>query len=232
MTGRRHAPWAPLRLASSLAVVVFAAEAVALASPIDDPPSAAPPTSSPDAPLPEGSTPPSPVRPGSPVRWVGGVSAAGPLYAPLQAVDPGRADTGGLETSLRSLPFDLRLPTGFERVYRVPGRDDLYMRANGALYAVFSKGVYEGARGREVPLATTDLVYHIGMPEPAKVPAPAFDRPGRIDLRVGSTRPAPTSAAESALPAAPTVAVDLDGPADPTDPWAHLALGPARVERD
>jgi hypothetical protein len=194
-----------------------------------------------------------PVRPGSPVRRVSGLSAAGPLRAPFEVVDAGREDTGDLATSIRRLPLDLRLPTGFDRVYRVPGRDDLYMRANGALYAVFPKSEYRATRSGERPVTPTDVVYRIGLaPEGPLVPPPApnaarIDR--RIDARIAA---APTPATEpmgsgargdrgtDPSPPAPTTR-DTDPAArsraatdpDPLlNPWAHLALGPARVNRE
>jgi hypothetical protein len=194
-----------------------------------------------------------PVRPGSPVRRVSGLSAAGPLRAPFEVVDAGREDTGDLATSIRRLPLDLRLPTGFDRVYRVPGRDDLYMRANGALYAVFPKSEYRATRRGEQPVTPTDVVYRIGLaPEGPLVPPPApnaarIDR--RIDARIAA---APTPATEpmgrgasgdrtsNPSPSAPATS-DADPAAlshaatdpDPRlNPWAHLALGPARVTRE
>ena len=77
------------------------------------------------------------------------------------------SDRNSLSHSLRVMPVDLS-PHGFERVYAVPGRDDLLMRTNGALYAVFDQSTYSrdpqrrGAMRAVVPAAT---VFYIGRPD-------------------------------------------------------------------
>jgi hypothetical protein len=76
-------------------------------------------------------------------------------------------DRHSLSHSLRVMPVDLS-PHGFERVYAVPGRDDLLMRTNGALYAVFDQSTYtrdpqkRGAMRAVIPAAT---VFYIGRPD-------------------------------------------------------------------
>lgn len=82
-------------------------------------------------------------------------------------VDPTVADRHSLSESLRVMPVDLS-PHGFDRVYAVPGRDDLLMRTNGALYAVFDQSTYardpqkRGAMRAVIPAAT---VFYIGRPD-------------------------------------------------------------------
>jgi hypothetical protein len=84
-----------------------------------------------------------------------------------QVVDQGGGDRHSLSQSLRVMPVDLS-PHGFERVYAVPGRDDLLMRTNGALYAVFDQSTYSrdpqrrGSMRAVVPAAT---VFYIGRPD-------------------------------------------------------------------
>ncbi|NBX32326.1 MAG: hypothetical protein EBR07_06285, partial [Planctomycetes bacterium] len=56
-------------------------------------------------------------------------------------IDQKVGDRNSLSTSSRVMQVDLS-PHGFERLYAVPGRDDLMMRTNGALYAVFSQSAY------------------------------------------------------------------------------------------
>ena len=191
------------------------------------------------------------VRPGSPVRRVSGISAAGPLRAPFEVVDAGREDTGDLATSFRRLPLDLRLPTGFDRVYRVHGRDDLYMRANGALYAVFPKSEYRTTRRGEQPVTPTDVVYRIGLAPDGPLVAPPAPNAARIDRRIDARiAAAPATAtdaarerrAEASADSTATLADEApdreatsgrDSSANPAgNPWAHLALGPARVIRE
>lgn len=133
-------------------------------------------------------TPAEPVRQGSPVRRVEPTGAAGPMRDPLVLVDQGREDVGALGTSLRLQGVDMRLPTGFQRVYRVPGRDDLLMRGNGALFAIFPESVYRDTRNGRVALAPPGTVYSIGMPgalrtQPVAPQRPTF-APGQFDGRI------------------------------------------------
>lgn len=90
-----------------------------------------------------------------------------PATESLQQLDQASADRHSLSQSLRVMPVDLS-PHNFERVYQVPGRDDLMMRTNGALYAVFEQSAYsrdpnrKGALKAVVPAAT---VFYIGRPD-------------------------------------------------------------------
>ncbi len=154
------------------------------------------------------------VREAELIRPARGTAAAGVLHPPLEVVDAGREDIGPLATSLKSEPLDPRLPTGFHRVYRVPGSDSLLMRGNGALFAVFSESVYADGRAILPP----GTVYHIGMPDmrPRSIHPDALaanthasstngsgNRIGqtidaRLDLRVRPTRPLPIGQTEHA----------------------------------
>ena len=125
------------------------------------------------------------------IRPARGTAAAGVLRPQLEIVDAGREDIGPLATSLKSQPVDARLPTGFHRVYRVPGSDALLMRGNGALFAVFSESVYDDGRAVLPP----GTVYHIGMPnmlpQPIHPDALASDAQAghaeSIGVRIGTT---------------------------------------------
>ncbi len=96
-----------------------------------------------------------------------GNAAAGQLHDKLEAIDAGRDDLGGHVTSFRLMPLDMRLPTAFQRVYRVPGDDSKLMRGNGALFAVFPQSAYRRVGGQDVPVVPPGTVYHIGMPGPS-----------------------------------------------------------------
>lgn len=67
-------------------------------------------------------------------------------------------DVGPLGRSLRVAPADLRSPTGFEGVYRVPGREGTLMRISGGIIATFPRSEYRGDT-RPIPAGT---VFHIG----------------------------------------------------------------------
>lgn len=85
-------------------------------------------------------------------------------------VDASVADRNSLSTSLRAMPVDLS-PHGFQRVYSVPGRDDLLMRSNGALYAVFSQSSYarDPRRGSTVVTVPASTIFYIGRPNFATI---------------------------------------------------------------
>lgn len=142
------------------------------------------------------------LKPASPIRLVDpavqrdGTAAAGLLHDRLEVVEAGSEDVGPLSTTLRDDPFDMRVPTGFSRVYRVPGRDDLLMRGNGALFVVFDESVYRRTRRGTMPVVGDGAVFHIGMPgglrfapelpdaERAANAASTSERNGRLDRRI------------------------------------------------
>lgn len=174
-----------------------------------------------------------------------GNAAAGTLHAPLRAVDPGREDIGGISTSFRMEPLDLRLPTAFGRVYEVPGdEDDLLMRGNGALFAIFPRSTYRFDGNGPRPSVPAGTVFRIGMPGPSALDLkpPATPAQGAVDTRVlarpvnepgeaAGTR-APRSTAQRAAEPAPVAAASSDArfpAANAADPYASLALGPSRV---
>lgn len=90
---------------------------------------------------------------------------------PLQVVDQGVEDATPLSASLRDPRADLREPTDFERLYRVPGRPDLLMRRSGAMSAVFPDSDYAVTRFGLVPLVPAGTVWMIGDPSAGCVEA-------------------------------------------------------------
>jgi len=133
----------------------------------------------------------------------------------LQPVDPTVEDTGPLSISLRELQVDLRGPVGFEHIYRVPGHeDDLYMRVDGGLLAVFPQSVYTDTRWGPVPIIPNNTVFYIGAESMESLlvrdwsPRELWKDPlglridGRIDLAADEPDD-PEAHAERDLPAAP-----------------------------
>lgn len=110
---------------------------------------------------------------------------------PLQPIDQAVEDVSPLSASLRQMHVDLRQPTGFQQVYRVPGRDDLYMRIHGGVFAVFPQSVYarRGAAG-PMPLIPAGTMFYIGPPtellRPVGPPSPPHrtEVRERLDLRI------------------------------------------------
>ena len=82
----------------------------------------------------------------------------------LQIVDQTVADVSDLSASLRAIDPGLSRPSGFDRVYRVPGNDDLVMRANGGLYAVFPHSRYDFGPAGPVAVVPDGTVFYIGAP--------------------------------------------------------------------
>jgi hypothetical protein len=106
----------------------------------------------------------------------------------LQLVDPARQDVGPLSDSLRdvNIQTDLRSPAGFQNVYRVPGRDDMLMRASGGIYAVFPQSVYVATDQGVMVEVPPGTIYTIGAPSnwmlpPRSLgPSMVLERPDRI----------------------------------------------------
>ena len=133
--------------------------------------------------------------------------------APTQ-VDAAVADRNSLSTSLRAMPVDLS-PHGFQRVYSVPGRDDLLMRSNGALYAVFSQSSYarDPRRGNAVVTVPASTVFYIGRPNFATIRST-----GVRDVSLVREQDAPSGSAAAPLASVHGVrridASPIDGRAD------------------
>lgn len=123
---------------------------------------------------------------------------------PLQKpIDPGVADVNPLSASFRDMRVDLRQPTGFDNVYRVPGRNDLLMRSSGALYAVFPQSAYAQTARGPVPIIPAGTVFSIGPPPDASAKPSDNDQdvlPGQIVSRVQTWRESlRDSASDSAI---------------------------------
>lgn len=82
----------------------------------------------------------------------------------LERIEQGFEDVSPLATSLEQFNPELRQPTGFESVYRVPGTDGLLMRRSGAVYAVFERSEYASSRFGDYPVVPPGTVYSIGAP--------------------------------------------------------------------
>lgn len=81
-------------------------------------------------------------------------------------VEPKVADRGGLTMPGRSMPYELAMPQGFDRVYSVPGKSGMFYRADGGLYLVFDQGEYaRRKKGPEYAMVPAGGVYYIGKPD-------------------------------------------------------------------
>ncbi len=91
----------------------------------------------------------------------------------LKPLDQTVEDISPLSRSLRQIERGLREPTAFEQVYRVPDRDDLLMRIEGGIYAIFPQSMYTQGENGTLPLIPAGTVFHIGYPD--------LERLGRVD---------------------------------------------------
>jgi len=121
----------------------------------------------------------------------------------LHPVDPLNEDVSPLSRSLRVMQPDLRVPIGFERVYKVEGTPRLYghapageglmARVSGAVIAVFPRSEYSSQSGR--PVIPAGTVFLLGDASEVLVSRPGKGRelstiPGRVsnatERRVGT----------------------------------------------
>ena len=87
----------------------------------------------------------------------------------LVPVDAGVEERGALSASLFVEPKDLRQHQSFERLYKVEGSEDVYVRKAGGLKAIFRSSQYANIYGREVPIVPAGTVYVIGEIRPELV---------------------------------------------------------------
>jgi len=80
----------------------------------------------------------------------------------LERVEEIWGDAGPLNESLRQLPLDMRRPSGFEHLYRVPGSKNLLTRMDGSLAAVFPRSVYSSSPNGVIPVIPPGTVFYVG----------------------------------------------------------------------
>jgi hypothetical protein len=102
----------------------------------------------------------------------------------LIPVDAGVEDRGALSDSLHVERSDMRQDQAFEKLYRIAGSDNVYVRKSGGLSAVFSTSAYVRTPNGDVPIVPAGTVYYIGeippeliqqlgvLQEPVEIPDP------------------------------------------------------------
>lgn len=83
----------------------------------------------------------------------------------LKPLDQTVEDTSPLSRSLRHIERGLREPSAFEQVYRISGREDLLVRIEGGIYALFPRSMYSTGENGTVPLIPAGTLFHIGYPD-------------------------------------------------------------------
>ncbi len=133
----------------------------------------------------------------------------------LRAVEARTSDQGPLDASLRWVEPGLRLPAGYEQVYRLS--DGGLMRANGGLAATFAQSVYEATAWGDLPVIPASTVFVIGG-------VPLGQERGHgwllgvdpLDPGAVPRRSAPTATPDAAR----------DPVATPGDRWLRFGFGP------
>jgi hypothetical protein len=80
----------------------------------------------------------------------------------LIPVESGVADRGSLSSSLRVEQVDFRQDHAFERLYRVKGSSDIYVRKSGGLTAIFRSSEYVKTSSGDIPIVPAGTEYCIG----------------------------------------------------------------------
>lgn len=83
----------------------------------------------------------------------------------LKPLDQTVEDTSPLSRSLRHIERGLREPTAFEQVYRFSGREDMLVRIDGGIFALFPRSMYTPGENGTVPAIPAGTVFHIGYPD-------------------------------------------------------------------
>ncbi len=113
----------------------------------------------------------------------------------LRAVDQGTEDVGPLARSARVSRLDLRMPTGFDRVYRLEsptlgdGAPARYARVSGALIAIFPRSEYQKTAAGTSIMVPAGTIFAIGSGSAASAVATQRQR--------GPVGPTPLSLRES-----------------------------------
>lgn len=94
----------------------------------------------------------------------------------LRRVDSSLDARDPLANSLRNPQIDLASPLDFRDLYAVEGRDDVFVRRSGAVYAVFPRSYFVREKKQEVTRVPGGTTYSIGFPQALKI---APQRPGR-----------------------------------------------------
>ena len=117
------------------------------------------------------------------------VPTSPPESVPL---DGSVGDVNPLSTSLRHIPRDMRVPSGFSQVLTVPGHPELLMRVDGGIYAVFPRSEYTPGRRGPIPVIPANTVFYIGAPPapPPKAAPPAAMTAASRQSGPASNRPA------------------------------------------
>ena len=80
----------------------------------------------------------------------------------LIPVDGGVVDRGALSSSLQVQQSGYRQDNSFEKLYRIVGSEDVYVRTSGGLHAVFRSSEYIQTKDGEIPIVPAGTVYCIG----------------------------------------------------------------------
>ncbi len=128
----------------------------------------------------------------------------------LERIEQGFEDVSPLATSLEHYNIELRQPSGFDSVYRVPGSDGLLMRRDGALHALFERSEYVPTRFGAQAVAPPGTIYSIGPPSDELIASMSHGPRSLLSGASGATAytPVPTSSLRVSNRIAPTAPDD------------------------
>lgn len=147
-----------------------------------------------------------------------------------ERVEEGVTDYEPSRLGMRVVNPDYRLDTGFDHIYRVEGRDDLFARRHGGVTAVFPRSVYyRTRRGVEYTVIPAGTVFYISDARELPQPDPPAPRPTTGKALAGPlSAPVPSRIDLTSPPLSLAV---LAG-APPADaPIAQAELKPAAPQR-
>jgi hypothetical protein len=83
-------------------------------------------------------------------------------FRALRPIDHLVADRDPLAASMREQSSDLLIGTGYGKVYQDPSNPNLYVRRDGAMYAVSSETLWAWNRNAVWPVVAPGTVFYIG----------------------------------------------------------------------
>ena len=116
----------------------------------------------------------------------------------LIPVDAGVEDRGALSDSLHVEQTNMRQDHAFEKLYKIAGSDNVYVRKSGGLSAVFRTSAYVQTPNGDVPIVPAGTVYYIG-----EIPPELVQQLGKLQEPLKT--PSTLIIAEMAIPKAVTM---------------------------
>lgn len=99
----------------------------------------------------------------------------------LIPVDAGIEDRGALSDSFRVEQHNMQQDHAFEKLYKIAGSEDVYVRKSGGLSAVFRTSAYMQTSKGDIPIVPAGTVYYIG-----EIPPELIEQLGALQEPLGT----------------------------------------------